>query len=509
MSHTETEQQKPTTNKRIAAIDLGSNSFHMTLAELTEHGLRDYHREKRKVRLASGLNDEGILDEEAQQRALETLKTYADILADFKPDQVRVVGTYTFRAAKNISELIKAAKKVLPYQIEVLSGAEEARLIYQGVSHAQHLDQDTLVIDIGGGSTEVIVGRNFDTKLLHSCNVGCVSVTTKFFSDGEITEKKFRRAIMDAEQQLAYTVNGARSLNWQMAIGSSGTIKALSACAEALGLSNGVLTLEVLNQIKNRLVDAKTIEKIKLKGLAEDRVPVICGGLSVLIAAFEMLDISAMNYSDAALREGLLFEVQERLKHNDVRDHTVGMMAKRFGGDIEQSFRVESDALAMYDKADVVWEFSDREYRRLLRWSSQLFEIGYHINRAGSHRHAHYIITNANMAGFNREQQSLLAYILLSYRKSLKTNLLPQLNTFNERKVYRLILILRISILLNQFRQSTDQQDYQIGFTSDGMKLTFLPSWRDQQALFESGLEQEKINFAKVGIELDYSFQTA
>ena len=507
MTQTAEPATQSESNKRIAAIDLGSNSFHLTLAEITEHGLKAYHREKRKVRLASGLDEKGILDQEAQQRALETLKIFADILDEFKPDQVRAVGTYTFRSANNINELIDAAKSILPYQIEVLSGAEEARLIYQGVSHAQHLADDTLVIDIGGGSTEVIVGRQYETQMLHSCNTGCVSATSKFFNDGEISEKRFRHATMDAEQQLSYAVNGSRSLRWKKAIGSSGTIKALSICAEALGLSEGKLTSEVLYNIKAQLIAAKHIDNIQLKGLSEDRVPVICGGLSVLIAAFDMLEIEEMDYSDAALREGLLFEVQERMHHHDVRDHTVSMMVKRFGGNVEHSFRVESDALAIYDQADEVWHFKNREYRRLLRWSSQLFEIGFHINRAGSHRHASYIITHADMAGFNKEQQNLLAFMLLNYRKNLKTSLLPPLNTFKESKVYRLILILRLAILLNQFRQSSDQQGYEVELSKNGMKLNFHQSLRNKQALFEAGLEQESLNFEKVGIKLEFEFQ--
>lgn len=502
-----TEPQPPTNTRRIAAIDLGSNSFHMTLAETGPHGIKTYHREKRKVRLAAGLSSDNQLDQIAIDRALETLRLFGQILQDFKPDQVRAVGTFTFRAAHNIAQLIQPARNLLPYPIEVLSGAEEARLIYQGVTVDQHRENHCLVIDIGGGSTELIIGEALEAKLLHSCAMGCVSISEQFFADGAITEANFDAAILYSGQQLEAIRLRYIALGWQNAIGSSGTIKALSNSAKSAGLSDGTLTADILDQLKQKLLSAGHLDRVQWEGLAVDRIPTICGGLAVLIAVFDLLHIDTISYSDAALREGLLQETQERLLSHDNRHASVKLLAQRFACDQQQAQRVQKTALSIYDRVAAQWEVDQVIYRDLLDWACQLHEIGHHINHLSCHKHAAYIVQQADMAGFNKEQQMTLAFMLLSQRKSLKMIQKPDFNALQSSSILKIILLLRLAIRLNQFRQNETLDSFTVTADNDHhLILKFQPIWKPRQSLFSADLEAEIMQFSPFAIDLSYQF---
>lgn len=299
--------------KRIAAIDLGSNSFHMTLAEITDGKLIVHHKEKCKVRLAAGLDENLYLSPESIERALITLSTFGKLLREFQPQAVFAVGTFTFRTAKNITVLTKKSREVLPYDINILSGEEEASLIYQGVYQRASIDKPTLVIDIGGGSTELIIGHNSTPVLLHSVGVGCVSLTHNFFVGNTISDAIFTSAIDHAKGLMQPLQQQLCGVGWQHVLGTSGSIGALAQCAAQLGLSTGELTLGTLNHIKRQLLKADAIDNIQLPGIAQDRLPVICGGLAVLIAAFEVFSVQRLNFCNAALREGLLFRATAQL----------------------------------------------------------------------------------------------------------------------------------------------------------------------------------------------------
>ncbi len=303
-------------NKRIAAIDLGSNSFHMTLAEITDAGLITHHKEKCKVRLAAGLDEQLQLSEQSIDKALMTLTEFGNLLGEFNPLAVFAVGTFTFRTATNIDRLIEKARAVMPYNIDILSGDEEARLIYQGVSQRANIDKPTLVIDIGGGSTELIIGLDNKPQILQSVGVGCVSLTHNFFTNNRIDAQIFDGALAHSKTLMADIKSEFQAIGWQQALGTSGSIKALTDCAKKLELSDGTLTLDTLSLIKFELLKAQSIDSIQLPGIAADRLPVICGGLAVLLAAFETFNIDRLQYCDAALREGLLFEAQALLSNH-------------------------------------------------------------------------------------------------------------------------------------------------------------------------------------------------
>ncbi len=497
------------TTQRVAVLDLGSNSFHLTLAEVGPQGIKTYHRDKHKVRLAAGLNEDGLLDQAAIDRALHTLDLFGQILDDFKPDVVKAVATYTFRAAKNIQELIIPARKVLPYPIEVIPGIEEARLIYQGVAHNQYRSGRCLVVDIGGGSTELIIGEQLIPLRLHSCNMGCVSFAELFFQNGAITQGAFAKAIVYAEQELESLRTRYLATGWQTAIGSSGTIKALSQAAVSLKLSDGTLTLPVLQALRDRLVQASNVDNIDIPDLAEDRKGVICSGLAVLLAVFEFLDVNQMTYSDSALREGVLVETQERLLlHHDNRHQTVQLLATRFSCDQDHAGKVRQTALDLFDAVCDAWQLEgNHDYRNLLDWACQLHEIGHQVNHLACHKHAAYIITHSNLAGFDQEQQAILAFLLLSQRKSLKLSQAPELKNLSLQKTLLIALLLRLAVRLNQFRQSEALHSYSV-FTPDenSLELHFQPQWKAREALFLADLKLEQAQFKPLNICLDFHF---
>ncbi len=302
-------------SKRIAAIDLGSNSFHMLLAEASAETFTTCHKEKKLVALARGLNDNNQLSDDSIEYALQTLRTFADILLLFKPDIVRIVGTYTFRSATNIVQLTQQAQEFLPYPIEILSGFEEARLIFLGVSHNIQLKSNHLIIDIGGGSTEMIIGKGHTPIQLNSCNVGCVSLSNNYFNEPEISLDKFQQAIDYAKQQFEPIRESYLKTGWTSVIGTSGTVKAIYKFVAQHKIINDTIpssiSYETLQDIKTKLLNAGTVSAIDLNGIKEERYSVICGGLSVLIAIFEAMEIDTMDYCDFALREGLLAEINQ------------------------------------------------------------------------------------------------------------------------------------------------------------------------------------------------------
>lgn len=500
--------------ERIAAIDLGSNSFHMLLAESSINGFTVYHKEKRQVALAKGLNDKNQLSDESIELALQTLQLFASVLAQFRPDTVRIVGTFTFRTAKNISKLTKPAQKFLPYPIEIMSGTEEARLIFEGVSHNNVLTDNHLVVDIGGGSTEMIIGKDHTPLQLHSCDMGCVSLSSQFFNGGEITERSFKKAIIFAEQQLDPIKKRYRKTGWRHVMGTSGTIKAIYSFVvnEAtdndpdINPSDIFITLKALKKIKATLIKTEKISSIELAGVNESRYGVICGGLAVLIAVFEIMKIDSMSYCDYALREGLIAEIEDRIQLNDIRDFSVSQLCSRFNVDVEQAFRVEKDALLLFDNAQDHWQFKFQSSRTMLRWACQLHEAGIHINHLKSHQHAHYVVSNATLSGFNQEQQEVLAYIVLSQRKALRPELIPELSSHVETDIFKIILLLRIAILLNRFRQEEETYCANAEFSKNKIQLLFGEEWLSGAELFSADLEKEQHRFAKIDLALEFSF---
>lgn len=491
---------------QVAALDIGSNSFHLVVARIMAGSLQILHRVKQKVRLADGLDDEGMLSKEAIARGLAALEECKESMLGFKPEKVRIVATYTLRKAINSGEFISAARKVLPYPVEVISGVEEARLIYQGVAHTSSSSGSRLVVDIGGGSTEFIVGEGFDPLLMRSLSMGCVNFTQRYFPEGELKEKAFQKAITAAHQELELISDKYRAMGWDICIGTSGTIKTLAnVCAELEGKPEaGKITHDNLKQLIKHCCDVGKDSKLGFSAITEDRVPVFAAGLAVLKAVFESLDINEMEYSSAALREGVLYEMEDRLLHHDIRQRTAESIATRYDVDTNQARRVLHTTSNLLQQVKEEWQLDDPELQNILGWSALLHEVGLQINSRRVQHHSAYILTHADLPGFNQEQQTLLSTLVACHRKKFSVDSIPRFEQFEKHQVLRLISLLRIAALLNIKRQDNLLPEITASVSKDGLCLAFADGWLENKPLIVADLEVEANRQDALGIKLNF-----
>ncbi|MDM7861862.1 exopolyphosphatase [Alteromonas sp. ASW11-36] len=490
--------------ERVAALDLGSNSFHLVVARIVAGSVQIVHRVKQKVRLADGLVD-GKLTAEAIQRGVDTLKVIAESLKGFETHSVRIVATHTLRKARNAHVFLYQARQVIPYPIEIISGTEEARLIYSGVAHTSHSEGRRLVVDIGGGSTEFVIGEGFEPKLLRSLQMGCVSYTRRFFANGELTEYNFSKAITAAQQALEMIDNRYRSLGWQACVGTSGTIKSIIALCQESPDKESPVTLKQLKQLRRDCLAAKTIDALNFEGLSEDRRPVFAGGLAILIAIFKSLHIDSMEFSQAALREGVLYQMSESLEHNDIRTRTIQSLAVRYDVDTQQANLVHATALALFDACASEWQITDLALRSMLAWAALIHEVGLQINSRGVQRHGAYIMQNVDMPGFNQEEQLLLATLVRFQRKKIRVDDIPEFGLFSARQVQQLIVLMRLAVLLNIKRQEGFLPDVDFGCQGDALSVQFPPNWLDDKPIFSADLEQETQHLKTLDFDLHYA----
>ncbi len=333
--------------EHLAAIDLGSNSFHMVVARQVHGEIQLMDGLSEKVQLGAGLDKDNCIDDETQTRALECLGRFAQRIAGIPRGSVRVVGTNTLRQARNARQFIDRAEEVLGHDIEIVAGREEARLIYLGVAHTLADDAgQRLVVDIGGGSTELIIGERFESSETESLHMGCVSFARRFFADGNISEKAFDKAVTAARQEVLSIHANYRRIGWQQSVGASGTIKAISQVCVENGWCDAGITLEGLKKARKRVIKAGSVAKLDLKGLREDRRPIFPSGLAILYGIFEQLNIEYMEVSSGALREGLLYDLLGRFGHEDVRDRSIQSLMNRHHVERSQAERVCETAMS-------------------------------------------------------------------------------------------------------------------------------------------------------------------
>lgn len=496
-----TAQADSSNQMRMAAVDLGSNSFHLVIARDIDGDLQLLHREKQRVQLAEGLSDELLLSEEAMERGLNVLKQFADTLKDLPADSVRIIATYTLRRAKNSATFLQRARQILPFPIEVISGQEEARYIYQGVAHFEHFDGRRLVMDIGGGSTEFALGDGAVPLQLSSRNMGCVSYAGKFFRSGKISQRRFKQAIIQAEQELESIAGNFKRQGWQQAVGTSGSVKIIRDLLVQQEPEQPSIHLSGLLQLQQRLIAAGHTDQLDWPGLSPDRRQLLCPAVAIMIAAFQMLDIDSMQYVDAALREGVLNEMCQRLHDQDIRQLTIQSLQKRYQIDEEQCRRVQTTVQTLFKQVKKSWQL-DTEDSRLLHWASQVFEIGLHINSSGIQKHSAYILQHANLPGFNQEQQLLLAAMVRFHRRKLKLDELPKLYLYSQQKVVPLLVMLRLAVLLNQKRRDHWLPELQVKATKQQLQLTLPGDWLAEQPVLVADLQQEQRLLAKVNFQL-------
>ena len=377
-------------------------------------------RLREMVRLAAGLDEQGRLNRESVGRALQCLERFGQRLHDMQAERVRVVGTNTLRKARRKGAFLDRAREALGHPIEIISGVEEARLIYLGVAHTTPSDGGPrLVVDIGGGSTELIIGEGLAAKRLDSLYIGCVSMSAQHFADGVVTEKRMKRARTAAQLEIEPVMARFRRPGWETAIGASGTMRAVSDTLLARGAGGGNITREGIEWLLGECLRAGEVTRLRLPGLATERQEILPGGLAILVEIFDMLGIESMRVADGALREGLLYDLVGRLTDEDARARSVRAMEARFHVDAAQADRVEATALEFLRQVRAGWKLDEPLADLVLGWAARLHEIGLDIAHSHYHKHGAYLLQYGDMPGFPREEQQLLAAVVGSHRRKL------------------------------------------------------------------------------------------
>ncbi len=477
--------------EQFAAIDLGSNSFHLVVAREEEHALTIIDREREMVRLSAGLDHKNLLTAEASERALECLARFGERLCGLKPDNVRVVGTNALRKAKNSKQFISDAEKALGFSIEIISGFEEARLVYLGAAQTLQGDRGRrLVVDIGGGSTEIIVGDMSDPLFLKSLCMGCVSSSERNFPDGEYDQKRMRRAILRAHLELEPYIATLKSLTAVDVIGTSGTARAIDNVLRENGWSETGITRNGLDKLGNKIIQAGKLEDLKINGLSEQRRPVFAGGVAVMTAVFKALDIEFMRVSDGSLREGVLHDLIGRVLYEDRRAVTVRDLMKRHHIDLGQAKRVRRTTLMMFDQVRKR-NLLKRE-RRLSAWAAQLHEIGLMIAHNQYHQHGGYVLQNMDLPGFSRQEQRALSILVRFHRRRYQPELIEDSGYVRSEALSLMTRILRLAVLLNRGRIPIELPPIRLRFDDTREMVLDIPAnWLEGHPLTEADLEQE------------------
>jgi exopolyphosphatase / guanosine-5'-triphosphate,3'-diphosphate pyrophosphatase len=490
----------------VAAVDLGSNSFRMLVAQVvkTPSGtqLRPIDTLRESVRLAAGLTDNKLLGNDAYQRGITAIRRFGERIRGFDPANVRAVATNTLRVAKNAPNFIREAEEALGFSIEVIAGVEEARLIYIGAAHeVPAVHGNRLVVDIGGGSTELIIGKGYEPKLMESLYIGCVSHSLRFFPKGNIDSHAFKEAELAARREIQVISGAYLKYGWKQVIGSSGTARALAELiaennfnSQPDGLMNGLITRDGLRAMKKHLLKYEHINQVELQGLKDDRRSVWPGGLAIMIAVFDELGIESMEVTDAALRIGVLYDLLGRSQHEDMRFVTVEQFMQRYAVDREQAKRVGSLAaefLAQLPKPD---EESRADNIALLQWAANLHEIGLSISHNGYHKHSAYIAGNADMPGFSKNDQARLAALLIGH-----TGKLGKLANNASFSDWRMIFCIRLAQVLCRGRSDINLPRVKVSEHNGAYLVSLSNEWAKEHPLTEFSLQKEAAEWERIG----------
>ncbi len=483
--------------RTLASVDLGSNSFHLQVARVVDGQIFPLDALREPVRLGAGLNPEKILSAESQQRALDCLARFGQRLRGLAPRDVRVVGTNTFRIAKNIDAFLPAAEDALGFPIEVVAGREEARLIYLGVAHSLPPSRARrLVVDIGGGSTECIIGQSYRPIRLESLYMGCVSYTLRYFPDGTVTAEAMQRARLAALTELEVVAHEFSPSDWAQAVGSSGSARALSQIiGETSGLDEGVITLEGLESLVRRGIRSGGFDPRDYPQVRPDRVQVLAAGLAIMCAVFEAFGIEQMVPAEGAMRQGILYDMLGRSGEKDLRGVTVSQFQRRYQVDVAQAAAVEQAALAILGELDG----GDESIRQQLRWAADLHELGLSVEHSGYHKHSSYILRNADMPGFSRAEQEALANLVLGHRGKLGKVALSLRHDLRRAQM----VALRLAALLHRSRHPIDAAPLRLLTCDQNLIRVSLDSeWLEAHPLTQAALDEEVRQWQLVGCEL-------
>ena len=495
--------KKKTTSHVLAAVDLGSNSFHLLVARVTGRRILVLDSMREMLRFGSGLDARGRITQKAEGRALACLKRFGDRLSGYNPEFVRAVGTNTLRRARDTRAFLAEGSRMLGHPVEVISGIEEARLIYRGVcAYMPPTRERRLVVDIGGGSTELIVGQGNEPSHMESLAIGSVAVTDQYFLHGGVTLKNYQAALLSARRRLEPVEASLRRDSWSRALGSSGTIRAVGNVLDELGWSRGHIRREALFKLADHLVQSRHVRRFELPGLKAERAPVFAGGVAVLQAVFEALDLQRMEVAPGALREGVLLDLVGRLKDRDVRSDTVDSLARRYGVDMEQAQRMTATARKLARGA-ASWDLGD-EGRRMLSWAALLHECGRAVARSGYHKHGAYVLANADMAGFARTEQRFLAALVRSHRGRVDQQLFAGFEGAEGVRARRLAALLRLAYTLHRGHE-TEEPHFAFRARGGTLKLAFRRGWLKGRPLLAADLAEELHSQRELGFSLKVS----
>ncbi|MEZ5500563.1 MAG: Ppx/GppA phosphatase family protein [Steroidobacteraceae bacterium] len=487
----------------LAAVDLGSNSFHLIVARNEDDRLVVVDRLREMVRLGAGINADGSIDREAAARAIACLERFGQRLREFKAGTVRVVGTNALRHAHRKKGFLNRAREALGHPIQIISGSEEARLIYSGVAHSvpQHSGR-TLVVDIGGGSTELIIGAGFEPLVLESTQMGCVSFAQRFFPNGRITAKRMRRARLAARLELQPVEAEFVRTGWERAFGSSGTVLAIAETLVELGIAGSGISSDGLESLQRSLITAGRADALAATAISRERAPVFAAGVAVLAGIFEVLAVREMQVASGALRDGLLYDIIGRYRHEDARELSVRAMQSQYRVDVAQAARVEATALRLYAQVAGPWQLGDEFAQQLLSWAARLHEIGLAVSHSKYHQHGAYLLEHSDMPGFARDEQRLLARLVATHRRKMVLggfdDLLPP---WDERAIF-LVVLLRLAVLLHRSRSDQPLPALALQPRSNGMELRFPANWLRENPLTVADLSREITQMRALGFRL-------
>lgn len=472
-----------------AAIDLGSNSFHMLVVREVAGNIQTVARIKRKVRLAAGLNGAGELSAEAIERGLQCLKLFSEQLQDIPADQIRVVATATLRLAANAQQFLTQAEAILGRSVNVISGEEEARLIYQGVAHTTGGSDRRLVVDIGGGSTELVTGNGARPTALFSLSMGCVTWLERYFSDRHLGKTNFEQAEQAARAIIQPVAEQLRTQGWQICVGASGTVQALQEIMVAQGMDERI-TLAKLQQLKQRAIKCGKLEELEIEGLTLERALVFPSGLSILIAIFEELNLESMTLAGGALREGLLYGMLHYPVDRDIRSRTIHNIQRRFTIDVEQAERVRQLAVSFVRQVSPHWKL-DEWCRELLESACLIHEIGLSVDYRLATQHAAYLVRHLDLPGFTPAQKKLLATLLQNQSNGIDLALLNQQNAVPPRVAERMCRLLRLAVIFASRRRDDTLPAVRLHSDDEALQVLLPPGWLQAHPLRAEMLEQE------------------
>lgn len=481
----------------LAAVDLGSNSFRLEVARVSGDQLYPLDSLKETVRLAGGLTDDKRLDDATQARALACLHRFGERLRGLSPEAIRCVGTSALRVAKNADEFIPKAEIALGHPIEIVAGREEARLIYLGVAHSLPASHDRrLVVDIGGGSTEFIIGHGLKPHERESLHMGCVNFSRRFFPDGVIDKAALKAAEVAARVEVERISREFSRGNWQQAVGSSGTARALRELLEQNGWSARGITAEGLDKLRAQLVKAGHADALELPGLSRDRRPVIAGGFAIMAGLFAELGIEQMDVAETAMREGILYDLLGRFHKQDMREATVDEFMRRYHIDTQQAARVKRVAHKLLAASGSQVDDNDLLF---LDWAARLHEIGLSVSHGGYHRHSGYILENADMPGFSRTEQARLALLARAQRGALVK--VPEFAAGSVSEHDRLLVwLLRQAVILCRSRAEPRLPDVKVELNGKRIRLVLPEGWLDRRPLTQRALDEDAVHWHAVGM---------